>query len=59
MAIRHFVDDPTFELVGALVISEAKHGKYAGKLPGVGVRSMKLEFERSHSSPRRPRATRD
>ena len=36
IAIRHFVDDPAFELVGVFVMTEAKHGKDAGELAGIG-----------------------
>jgi 2,4-diaminopentanoate dehydrogenase len=36
IAIRHFVDDPAFELVGVFVTSEARHGKDAGELAGIG-----------------------
>jgi hypothetical protein len=36
ISIRHFVDNPAFELVGVLVTSEAKAGKDAGELAGIG-----------------------
>jgi 2,4-diaminopentanoate dehydrogenase len=36
IAIRHFVDNPAFELVGVFVTSEAKDGKDAGELAGIG-----------------------
>ena len=35
IAIRHFADNPDFELVGVLVTSEAKEGKDAGELAGI------------------------
>jgi hypothetical protein len=36
ISIRHFVDSPTFELVGVLVTNPAKIGKDAGELASVG-----------------------
>ncbi len=35
IAIRHFADNPEFELVGVLVTSEEKAGQDAGKLAGI------------------------
>jgi 2,4-diaminopentanoate dehydrogenase len=35
IAIRHFVDNPQFELVGVLVTSPDKHGRDAGDLAGI------------------------
>ena len=35
IAIRHFADDPAFDLVGVFVASDAKHGKDAGDLAGI------------------------
>ena len=36
IAIRHFVDNPVFELVGVYVTSDAKHGLDAGEVAGIG-----------------------
>jgi hypothetical protein len=35
IAIRHFADDPAFDLIGVFVTSDAKHGKDAGDLAGI------------------------
>jgi 2,4-diaminopentanoate dehydrogenase len=35
IGIRHFVDNPTYELVGVYVTSEAKMGRDAGELAGI------------------------
>jgi hypothetical protein len=35
IAIRHFVDNPAYDLVGVLVTSEAKVGRDAGELAGI------------------------
>ena len=35
IAIRHFADNPAFELVGVFVTSGEKHGKDAGELAGI------------------------
>jgi len=35
ISIRHFFNTPAFELVGAYVTSEAKHGKDAGEIAGI------------------------
>jgi 2,4-diaminopentanoate dehydrogenase len=35
ISIRHFADNPAFELVGAYVTSDDKHGKDAGELAGI------------------------
>jgi len=36
ISIRHFVENPIYELVGAYVTSEAKHGMDAGEVAGIG-----------------------
>jgi len=36
IAIRHFAENPTFALVGVLVTSDAKEGRDAGELAGIG-----------------------
>jgi hypothetical protein len=36
IAIRHFVENPTYELVGVLVTNPEKVGKDAGQLAGIG-----------------------
>jgi hypothetical protein len=44
ISIRHFVDNPQFDLVGVLVTAEEKDGKDAGELagiPSVGVRATR------------------
>ena len=36
IAIRHFAGNPTFELVGVFVTSDAKDGVDAGEVAGIG-----------------------
>ena len=36
VGVRHFADNPVFELVGVLVHSEDKVGKDAGEIAGIG-----------------------
>ena len=36
IAIRHFAGNPVYELVGAYVTSDAKHGVDAGEIAGIG-----------------------
>lgn len=40
IAIRHFAADPAYELVGAYVTSDAKHGRDAGEVAGIAPLGM-------------------